>query len=303
MDKLKKLGLTALAGSMVATSAAAGEFGVTGGMSWNWDSQHSDESGNPMSMTNDLLFTGSGETDQGWTATVALELDDGVAVDESISIDFGDGGVLQYGGSSKGGRGIGMVENYIPHADTAVYSTSGDATAYGVADGASSTNNVSHQITVGDIKIGAEVHKGAGTSTSWGLQYTGIDNLTLGIGMSDLSPNAQDGGSDSETIGVKYAIGGVTLGYQVTEVDLSASDEDAVMYGASFAVNDDLTISYGRQTVEIQGKANDEINSGFSASYTMGSMSIGAYANKTENMNGANATDDEGKGITVSIAF
>ena len=75
------------------------------------------------------------------------------------------------------------------------------------------------------------------------------------------------------------------------------------MYGASFAVNDDLTISYGRQTVAIQGKANDEINSGFSASYTMGSMSIGAYVNKTENMNGASATDDEGKGLTLSISF
>ena len=102
---------------------------------------------------------------------------------------------------------------------------------------------------------------------------------------------------------VTYAFGGVTIGYQMTEVDRSANDEDATMYGASFAVNDDLTISYGRQTVEIQGKANDEINSGFSASYTMGSMSIGAYVNKTENMNGASSTDDEGKGITLSIAF
>ena len=106
-----------------------------------------------------------------------------------------------------------------------------------------------------------------------------------------------------ETIGMKYAMGGITVGYQVTEVDKSSTDEDAVHYGASFAVNDDLTISYGRQTVELQSKADDEINSGFSASYTMGSMSIGAYINKTENVGGASANDDEGKGITVSIAF
>ena len=159
------------------------------------------------------------------------------------------------------------------------------------------------QITVGDIKIGAEAQKGAGTSTSWGFQYAGIDNLTVGFGTSDIDPGAADGGSDSQTAGIKYAIGGVTLGYQITEVDLSANDEDATMYGASFAVNDDLTISFGRQTVEIQGKSNDEINSGFSASYTMGSMSLGAYVNKTENMNGASATDDEGKGLTLSISF
>ena len=251
MDKLKKLGLTALAGSMVATSAAAGEFGVTGGMAWSWDSKDSDESGNPMSMTNDIVFAGSGETDQGWTATVSLELDGGNFDDQSLTLDFGDGGVLQYGGSSKGGRGIGMVDNYVPHADTAVMSATGDTKDYGVGVGASGTNNVSHQITVGDIKIGVEAHKGAGTSTSWGLQYSGIDNLTIGIGQSDLSPGAADGGTDSETIGAKYAIAGVTLAYQLTEVDKSATDEDAMMYGASFAVNDDLTISFGRQTVEI----------------------------------------------------
>ena len=304
MDKLKKLGLTALAGSMVATSVSAADLSVTGSWSWSWDSADSDESGNPMSMTNDLLFTGSGETDQGWTATVAIELDGGTSDDESLTLDFGDGGVLQYGGASKGGRGIGLVSNLVPHADDAVYTLSASAgDEYGVAQGAAGNDNLSHQITVGDIKIGAEVHKGAGTSTSWGLQYTGIDNLTIGIGQSDKNPGAQDGGIDSETIGLKYAIGGVTVGYQITENDKSSADESAVMYGASFAVNDDLTISFGRQTVEIQGKANDEINSGFSASYTMGSMSIGAYVAKTENVGGSSANTDEGKGITLSIAF
>ena len=303
MDKIKKLGLTALAGSLVATSVAA-DVGVSGSWSWSWDSADSDESGNPMSMGDSVNFSASGETDQGWTATAAWELDGGNFDDQSLSLDFGDGGVLQYGGASKGGRGIGLVADYIPSADSAVYTLTSTAGAeLGVARGASGTANVSHQLTVGDIKVGAEVQKGAGTSSSWGLQYTGIDNLTVGIGTSDISPGAQDGGSDSETIGVKYSIAGATIGYQKTEVDLSSSDEDAVHYGASFAVNDDLTISYGRQTVEIQGAADDEINSGFSASYTMGSMKLVGYVNKTENVSGASANDDEGKGITLSISF
>ena len=146
-------------------------------------------------------------------------------------------------------------------------------------------------------------NKGAGTSTSWGLKYVGIDNLTIGFGTSDIDPGKVDGGSDSNTGGIKYAIGGVTLGYQITEVDKNATDEDAVHYGASFAVNDDLTISYGRQTVELQGKASDEVNSGFSASYTMGSMKLVGYVNKTENAAGASASNAETKGITLSISF
>ena len=303
MNKMRKLGLTALAGSLMATSAAAVDFGVTGGWSWSWDSTKGGV-GNPMSMGNDVNFTASGETDQGWGVSMALELDDGTAVDESLTLDFGDGGVFQYGGESKGGRGIGLVADYIPAADTAVYTLSATANAeYGVARGASQTDNLSHQITVGDLKIGAEIQKGAGTSTSWGLQYTGIDSLTVGVGMSDIDPGAKDGGTDSETIGAKYVIGGITLGYQMTEVDLSASDEDARHYGASFAINDDLTVSYGRQTVEIQGKASDEVNSGFSGSYTMGSMSLVGYVNKTDNIRGASASNEETKGITLSIAF
>ena len=303
MNKMRKLGLTALAGSMVATSVQAVDFGATGSWAWSWDSTKNGV-GNPMGMTNDVLFSASGETDQGWTATVAIELDGGTSDDESLTLDFGDGGVFQYGGASKGGRGIGLVADYIPSADSAVYTlsaTSGDE--YGVAQGASGTDNLSHQITVGDLKIGAEIQKGAGTSTSWGVEYSGIDSLTVGVGMSDINPGAKDGGIDSETIGAKYVIGGITLGYQMTEVDRSASDEDAVHYGASFAVNDDLTVSYGRQTVEIQGKASDEVNSGFSASYTMGSMSLVGYVNKTENIAGASASNAETKGITLSIAF
>ena len=303
MNKMKKLGLTALAGSLIATSAAAVEFGATGAWSWSWDSVKAGL-GNPMSMNNDVLFSASGETDQGWTATVAIELDGGTSDDESLTLDFGDGGVFQYGGASKGGRGIGLVSYLVPHADDAVYTLSASAgDEYGVAQGAAGNDNLSHQITVGNIQIGAEIEKGAGTTTSWGLKYTGIDNFTIGIGQSDKNPGAQDGGIDSDTIGIKYAIGGITLGYQVTEVDLSSADEDAVMYGASFAINDDLTVSYGRQTVELQGKANDEINSGFSASYTMGSMSFGGYVNKTENVAGASTSNEDTKGITLSIAF
>ena len=40
-----------------------------------------------------------------------MELDGGNFDDQWLTLDFGDGGVLQYGGASKGGRGIGLVDN------------------------------------------------------------------------------------------------------------------------------------------------------------------------------------------------
>jgi len=307
MNKLTKYGLTALAGSLVATSVSAGELSVSGGWSWSYDAGDSDETtGNPFSMGDSVTFSGSGETDQGWTAGVSYELDGGTYDDYKLTLDMGDSGTLTYGGASVSGDGIHSVNNIVPAADTAVYSMTDTATAYGVADGAASTGNIGYNITVGDIKVSAEMAKGAGTDRTFGITYTGVEGMTLVYGQGEVNPGQTNGGQDETVIGIKYAVAGATLAYMRTDVDIGgagAADEEGTHMGISFAVNDDLTVSYGVQEVSITGKGEDEKNSGFGVSYTMGSMSVAAYAGKTENGNGVSTADDEGKGITLSIAF
>ena len=306
MNKLTKYGLTALAGSLVATSVSAGELGVTGSWSWSWDANDSDESGQPMSMGDSVTFAGSGETDQGWTAGVSYELDGGNYDDYKLTLDMGDGGNLTFG-ESVAGDGISLVSNIVPAADGAVYDMSGDTTNdYGVADGASSDSNIGYNVTVGDVKVAVEMQKGAGTSRGIGITYTGVENLTLAYGQGDVNPGQVNGGNEEQVFGIKYAVAGATLAYMKTKVDIGgtgAADEDGTHMGVSFAVNDDMTVSYGVQEVDITGKGEDEKNSGFGISYTLGSMSVAAYAGKTENGNGVSTADDEGKGLTLSIAF
>ena len=141
MNKLTKYGLTALAGSLVATSVSAGELGVSGSWSWSYDSADSDEFGNPMSMGDSVTFSGSGETDQGWTAGVSYELDGGNYDDYKLTLDMGDSGKLTFSGASVTGDRIHMVNDIVPAADTPVMSMTDSATAYGVADGADATGN------------------------------------------------------------------------------------------------------------------------------------------------------------------
>jgi len=306
MNKLTKYGLTALAGSLVATSVSAGELGVSGSWSWSYDSADSDESGNPMSMGDSVTFSGSGETDQGWTAGVSYELDGGTFDDYKLTLNMGDSGNLTFSGSSVSGDGIHMVNDIVPAADTAVYSMTDTAVAYGVARGADQASNLGYNITVGDVKVSAEMQKGAGTDRTFGFQYTGVENMTLVYGQGEVNPGQTNGGNDETVMGIKYSVAGATLAYMRTDVDIggaNAADEEAVHMGISFAVNDDLTVSYATQEVEITGKGEDETNSGFGISYTMGSMSVAAYAGKTENGNGVSTADDEGKGLTLSIAF
>ena len=308
MNKLTKYGLTALAGSLVATSVSAGEMAVSGGWSWSYDSADSDESGNPMSMGNSVTFTGSGETDQGWTATYKMELDHGYSGydDQSLTLDMGDSGKLVFSGASVTGSGIHMVNDIVPAADTPVYSMTDSAVAYGIARGAGATSNVGYTLTFGDVTVSAEMMKGAGTDRTFGVKYTGVEGLTLVAGQGDINPGYVAGETQETTFGASYSTAGATIAYQITDIDYpgaSAADEDSTHMGASFAINDDLSVSYATQTTDITGKGEDETVSGFGISYSMGSMSVAAYAGKTENGNGVSTADDEGKGLTLSIAF
>ena len=68
---IKKIGLTALAGSLVATSVFAGEMSVSGSAAVNWEGQDKTSSGNTFRMADSITFSGGGELDNGFT--IALQ--------------------------------------------------------------------------------------------------------------------------------------------------------------------------------------------------------------------------------------
>ena len=74
---IKKVGLTALAGSLVATSAFAGEMSVAGSASLNVEHTNGGaaSTGKTFSMGNQLTFSGSGELDNGLNVSLSFVLD------------------------------------------------------------------------------------------------------------------------------------------------------------------------------------------------------------------------------------
>ena len=312
-SKLKKVGLTALAGSLAATTGYAADMSVSGSWSVSYDTNDtSTVTGNPLTLNDSITFSGSGETDQGWTIGMSYELDYGGVLDDlKATLDMGDGGKLTFG-ESAGGSGLRAVKNIIPAADTAVYSMSATATAWGIPGGISQTGYIGYDLSVGDMALSFDTSKGTGGSDrSASVKYTGIDGLTVVAGTGEVdTAAASDGGKDHTTYGIKYVMGSITLGVQQGEVDdksSSNSDEESTHAGISFAVNDDMSISYGQLKTEFGAstKTEDETVSGMGVSYTSGSMTVKAYAGKTENDNGSTATtaDVEEKGITVSFSF
>ena len=107
-------------------------------------------------------------------------------------------------------------------------------------------------------------------------------------------------------MGIKYTMGSVTAAYQITNVDYEATgstDQDATHMGISMAVNDDLTVSAGRQEVEFDGGTEDEVNTGIQASYTMGSISISTAINSVKSAGGVAGTDAQASIFSASFAF
>ena len=299
---LKKLGLTALAGSLVASSAIAGALDVTGTSKITYASQHNTEvTGNPFSMNTTFGFAGSGELDNGGTMSYSYTMANSAFSSSSIKLDLGDSGEIAFGNASSV-AGQKKYADVVPTAGEQVYDDV-DATDYGMADNVSNTNMIGYNGSFGGLTISLGWAKDTGGSdSSWAVQYPDlIDGLTIGFSMGDAGNS-----SDDTSAWLKYTSGAITAAWQRSEVDYVASgtnDQESNHVGISFAVNDGLTVSAGRQTVDMGAGKVDEVSQGVAASYTVGSLTVAAHANTTDDVAGTSGTDDSVTEVSVAFAF
>ena len=315
MDKLKKVGLTALAGTFAATSAQALEMSVSGSAGLTMATADSDETtGNRFSFGDSLTFSGSGETDQGWTITASIEADGASSTtyydDRSLTIDMGDGGKIHIQESGAQGTPADLVSTAYGSASYSLVGTTTAGVHYadGLSSGANSGTNLGYTTSVSgfDVAIGHSAGVTGGSDTSVNVKYADlIDGLTLSVGRSDLN-SAQANGTEEQTISAKYVMGGITLMYADATMDDDASggtDYDSRHMGVSFAVNDDLTISYDVSKADKSSASVDEQSSSLQASYTMGSMTIKGHVSKTDDSGFVSGAEDNGKAVAVSWSF
>jgi outer membrane protein OmpU len=307
MNKLHKVGLTALATSLVASSAFAGDLSVSGGASISYTGLSNTSGSNPWGMGNSVKFNGSGELDNGTTFAAYWELDNDVMDDYNMTFGLPNGmGTVKFIGASGLAGGLSTVNNIVPTAYTAVFeSTDGDDN--GVATSTYATNAQWGYTWTGDVLTASVAYNKApaaheNSATHWGVSYTGMEgvNIVGGLG-SDGSDN------DTQTYGVSYTVGSITGAYQITEINYAAgssNDETGKHYGISMVVNDAFSISTGRQETDFATGTTDEENTGYSASYTMGGMTIGYAFNEVKKAAGsATAVDIEASIVNLSFAF
>lgn len=312
MNNIKKLGLTALAGSLVASTAFAGTVEVTGTAKVVYKSQSGSTSGtksvqgNPWSDITDLSFTGSGELENGMTVSYFQLISGGAFSSSSVSLDMGDAGMVGFGNGGVALGGIDTIKDKMPTAGEEVWDDQGTGDDAGVTD-LGSDASLFYKGTFGGITASASYARtGLGTENSVALVAADlVEGAEFGIatGTNAASATSED---DMMTAYAKYTTGPVTIGVQLSEIDktAAASDIDREAAAISFAVNENLSISYGISNVEYEDSSKvDAESTGISASYTMGGMTIGAVANKTDSFAGSSGADAEFTEVSIAFAF
>ncbi len=310
MTNLKKLGLSALAGSLVATTGYAGALDIAGAAKVSYVSKDETEvTGNPFSMTRDITFSGSGEMDNGMTISYHQLLTAGTFSSSGLKLDMGDAGTLSFANGTAQGHGISAYEDKMPTANEQVWDDL-DGEANGLAN-ISKSNTIGYGTSVAGANVSLSYNPDAGSTTaesskSIAVDFAPVDGAMVFYSMADKAGTNVNNGTDIWTAGGTYTAGATTVGLQLTSLDLAAanSDLDRTHVAASFAVNEDLSVSWGMSTVEFEAASKvDQEDSGFSVSYTMGSMTVAAAANNSDNVGGTSGTDDTHKEMSIAFAF
>ena len=322
MNNFKKIGLTALGTSLIASSAYAGALSVSGGASITFSGNDSGTGGNGWTMSDSVNFTGGGEMDNGWNVTVTYQLDDNAGNnmdDRNVKIDTNGMGVITFGGHGISSA-MAAVDDVMPTAygeSFDILSATNEQGQTGTqvfnAIGSATSNDMFHYSSgdlVDGFAISASYVPSDGTtqvesSVDFAVEYTGMEGLTIGFASGENNAEGGTSNTDNTTMYVKYAYGPVTVGIQESEIDSTAAtnDDEFESMGITYQVSDDLTIGYTESSYNDGNLATDQENSNLSAAYTMGGMTLSVAMAEEKNRGGTTAVADDVKGYAINLAF
>jgi len=320
MNKFKKIGLSALAGSLVATSAFAGEMSVAGGASIgvSHTNGNSADGGKSFTMGNQLTFTGGGELDNGLNVALSFVLDQN---DDSATASYGTknsnaGTPFDSHSVTISSDTLGSIKFSGEGGSSAVTAMDGTAAGDIWDEFDSSTANITPtgvggsdnmiMYTLPAMVDGVAVNLSytpRGTSdatTAWNATYSGVEGLTASIAMGDGATESTDGTAYQ----LSYAFGPITAAYHNYEFSgaSAATSDDTSSYAITYTVSDELSVTYGAETIERSGKQDVETWK-LSAAYTAGGMTISADTYEIDNQNGTTATSEDREKWALGVSF
>ena len=323
MNNFKKIGLTALAGSLAAVSANAVELSVSGETTVSYISNTAKKvntvGGSSIGTSTGITFSGSGELENGWTVSSSNILNDGDAntlSSSQLNLTMGSMGTVTF--AKAAGTTVNAIDDVTPKvaeeawdgASGSVLQTIGGATNSGAVAykspsfdlmGVSASFGVDYDPAAG---VGGNDHDAVATKTATQGSGTGAViklshdmGLTVGAGIEEISSNS---GNDAEAQNVTayalYTMGPVSIGYQGYYLDNGTSalagksptaDYSGDAMGIAFNVNDQLSIGYQKVSEDKEARAGTVGTTrdikSLAAAYSTGGMTMSIQTTDTDN--------------------
>ena len=245
MNNFKKIGLTALAASLVSVSANAGEMSVSGSASLGLAGYSGEElvSGNEYSMGNQLTFSGSGELDNGLNVSLSFVIDQGddennneTSPFDSHSVTISSDALGTLVMSGEGGSSTASAIDTTAAGDlwdafdgmtNADAQTDGQGVASATAGVGGNSFFYTSPALVDGLTVTASFGPKAATTeakTGFGVNYTGMEGLTVKYAVADVvKGNTTTANGDSTVMSLSYAYGPVTVAYSDMQYDIGLS--------------------------------------------------------------------------------
>jgi len=296
MNNFKKIGLTALAGSLAAVSANAVELSVSGETTVSYISNTAAKvgtiGGSSIGTSTGITFSGSGELENGWTVSSSNILNDGDAnalSSSQLNLTMGSMGTVTF--AKAAGTNVNGIDDVTPKvaeeawdgASGSVLQTIGAATNSGAVAykspsfdlmGVSASFGVDYDPAAG---VAGNDHDAVATKTAtqgsghgFTVKLSHDSGLTVGAGQENISSNSgNDAEAENVTAYALYTMGPVSVGYQgyylnkgsaPTLGDTSpGADYSGDAIGIAFNVNDNVSIGYQKvsETQEANAIATD----------------------------------------------
>jgi outer membrane protein OmpU len=316
---MKKVGLTALAASLVSFSANAGELSVSGAASMNVSGYSAGANGNnpkTFSMGDQFTVSGGGELDNGMNVSMSIQMDGQIMDDHSVTVSSDEMGTLTlagHGGSSATTSIDKSVAGDIWDGFDGAAAVAVGVTGAALKDSGPGDNSVFYTLPslMDGLSVFASLNPQEGgvneTETGYGVTYTGIEGLTASYATTDIESGATATSGDHTAMKLSYAYGPVTVGYSKSDHDTGTDSSDTELSSVSIAytVSDELSVSYGTEELSVGGTTVDAEYSALVVAYTSGGMTLTGKmenADNVDNSNNANA-DQEFWGLTAAFAF
>jgi outer membrane protein OmpU len=319
MNNFKKVGLSALAGSLVAFSANAGEISVAGsaGMYLEHINGGAANAGKSFSMDNQLTFTGGGELDNGLNVSVSFVIDQGDGVTASTA-PFDSHSVTvssdTFGSVTMHGEGMSSASGALDGTPSGNIWDAFQAAADEPEAAPGATGGLSYALPamMDGLALTASYtpsNGNADSSTAFGAVYTGVEGLTLTYAVGSDNNNATSE-ADHTVMSVKYAYGPITIAAMESDYDdaVAAGDQNTEAYSIAYTVSDGLSISYGSEELTFGTASATNVAAEFErikVSYTAGGMTLTASSATGDNVSyTTTATEDrEVWALGASFAF